>query len=95
MLLGVFVASAAIFNWNHFYQLKKAQWVESWWGRRGARYFFALVGLSLIVLGSAIAIGKMPSRSRSENHYDWRRRQKGMKTMIAAEPVGLAWCRSV
>ena len=95
MIVGAVVASAAIFNWDHFYQLKKAQWVESLWGRRGARFFFAALGLFLIVLGSAIAIGFVTNRSRFESHHDLRRRHKGVKTLTAGAPMGLALCRSI
>lgn len=55
--IGSVVMLAAVFNWQWYYDLQKARWVESFFGRKGARLVFALLGLSLIVLGSAIAIG--------------------------------------
>jgi len=73
--LGAFVASAAIFNWDWYYQLRKPQWVESLWGRTTARIIFAIVGLGLIVLGGVIAIGMLTDptkKSGSENVWQSR-----------------------
>lgn len=66
--IGLFVSSAALFNWDWYYQLHKARWIESIWGRSGARVFFGILGLGLIVLGAAIATGMLsgePERGKN------------------------------
>jgi hypothetical protein len=57
MALGGFLTAVAAFNWDWYFQLPKARWLESWCGRRGVRILFGLVGVALIVLGCAIAMG--------------------------------------
>ena len=70
--LGIFLASVAIFNWEWYYQLRKARWVESLCGRAGARVFHVLLGLALIVLGAAIATGFGLNRSTPRGQsQDW------------------------
>ena len=66
MALGAFVASAAIFNWEWYYQLRKPRWVESLWGRTAARIIFAILGLGLMVLGAVIAIGMLTEPSQTK-----------------------------
>lgn len=61
--IGLFVMSAALFNWEWYYQLHKARWIESICGRGGARVFFGVLGLALIVLGAAIATGMLSGKS--------------------------------
>lgn len=66
--IGLFVMSAALFNWEWYYQLHKARWIESICGRSGARVFFGVLGLALIVLGAAIAMGTLsgePNRCKN------------------------------
>jgi hypothetical protein len=63
--LGLFCCSAAIFNWDWYYELQKARWIQSLCGRTGARVFFGILGLGLIVLGSAIATGTFSGDSSS------------------------------
>lgn len=65
--VGLFVTSAAVFNWEWYYQLQKARWIESLCGRGGARVFFGLLGAGLIVLGLTIATGMLSGKTRSEN----------------------------
>lgn len=55
--LGLFVCSAAFFNWDWYYELQKARWIQSICGRTGARVFFGIFGIGLIVLGAIIASG--------------------------------------
>ncbi len=66
MILGSVVVSAAVFNWEWYYQLNKPRWVEEKWGRGRARVIFALIGSALIVLGGIIAIGLMSNASASK-----------------------------
>lgn len=63
--LGLFVSLSAVFNWDWYYQLHKARWIESICGRSGARVFFGVLGLVLIVLGAAIASGMLSGSSRN------------------------------
>lgn len=57
IILGGVLLAAAVFNWDWCYELHKSRWVEWLCGRLGARIFFALLGLGLIALGLAIALG--------------------------------------
>ena len=56
-ILGGGAVGAAVFNWEWFYQLKKARWLEARCGRAGARWTFASLGVFLIVLGISVASG--------------------------------------
>jgi hypothetical protein len=57
IVIGAFALVAAVLNWDWYYQLDKARWLESWCGRSGMRVFYGLLGIVLIMLGSAIAMG--------------------------------------
>ncbi|MEQ8787723.1 MAG: immunity 17 family protein [Pirellulaceae bacterium] len=61
MVLGGVCVSAAVFNWQWYYELHKSRWVESLCGRIGARVVNALIGAGLIGLGCAIAAGFGPN----------------------------------
>lgn len=63
VLLGGFALTGAVLNLDWYFRLKKAQRIEAWAGRRGARAFYAALGLSLIALGIAIACGIAPNKS--------------------------------
>jgi len=63
--LGVWAVYSAWFNTEWAYQLKKARWLEERFGRVGVRFIFALLGLALIALGAAIAMGFAPNKSQS------------------------------
>ena len=65
--LGLFTCSAAIFNWDWYYELQKARWLQALCGRNGARIFFGILGLGLIVLGSAIATGTFSGSSKGDD----------------------------
>jgi hypothetical protein len=56
-VLGAVGLAAAAGNWNWFYQLRIAQWMETNWGRGSARAYYAILGLLLIALGLAIMSG--------------------------------------
>ncbi|MDP6442563.1 MAG: Imm17 family immunity protein [Pirellulaceae bacterium] len=65
-LLGASSLLAGIMNWEWCFQLRKAQWVETRWGRKGARLFFSALGLVLILLGIAIGVsGQLRRRQES------------------------------
>ncbi len=51
---GIFCILAAIFNWNWFFENRKAYVFTKLFGRIGARVFYAILGVALIVLGFKI-----------------------------------------
>ena len=57
VLLGVVSLLVAILNLEWFFRLPKAQWIEMRWGRRRARWAFAVLGGVLVLLGMHIATG--------------------------------------
>jgi hypothetical protein len=61
--IGIFAILSAVFNWDWSYQLWKARWVETRFGRRGARIFYAILGMVMIALGIAIAAGFGPNKT--------------------------------
>lgn len=90
--LGSVVVLAAIFNWQWYYELHKARWVESVCGRQGARVIFAVLGVALIVLGGAIAVGySLVGSTRQQEPQDSRRRQRAVP--ITA-PISLSSVRT-
>lgn len=54
-VLGVMALVAAVSNRDMFYQLPKVRLIESQWGRTGARRFYAMVGVFLLLLGVLVA----------------------------------------
>ena len=60
--LGAFILTSAAVNWAWLYTLRSSRWLEARWGRRGARLFHAMLGLGLIALGVAIALGFGPNK---------------------------------
>ena len=76
--LGLAGVVAAIGNWDSYYQLDKVRWLETVWGRRVARLVYGVVGMLLIVLGVAIALGFGPNKAAASS------------TSMTAEPSGPA-----
>ena len=64
VVLGVLAVAAAAGNWDRCYQFAKIRWLESMAGRGVARAAYAAVGVALILLGVAIALGFGPNKSR-------------------------------
>ncbi len=58
--VGIFILSTSVFNWDWYYELRKAKWIESVCGRQRARVLFALLGLFLVTLGTLMAGGLLP-----------------------------------
>ncbi len=56
--VGLFLTTCAVTNWQWYYSVRTAQWLQRALGRTGARLFHALLGLGLIALGIAIALGQ-------------------------------------
>ena len=65
--VGLLALTSAIGNWDWPYRLGMARRVESRFGRRGARIFYAILGALLVALGVAIALGFGPNKSRGES----------------------------
>ena len=59
--LGSIGLAAAALNWEHFFRIAKVQWIEVRVGRSVVRVGYALIGILLIVLGAAIALGFSPN----------------------------------
>ena len=54
--LGLLALVAAIHNHDVYYQLPKMRLIESSWGRRGARVFYAVLGVLILLLAAFIAL---------------------------------------
>ena len=65
-LLGLLFVVAATGNVEWYFQLRKIHRLEDRFGRKGARFTTVVVGLGLIVLGAAIAMGVTPRFSRAK-----------------------------
>jgi len=61
--VGVFAMLSGFFNWEWSYQLHKTQWIETRLGRVGARAVYVVIGIGMIILGCAIAMGFGINRS--------------------------------
>ncbi len=65
ILGGVFIASglfsliASIKNWNFFFQGFKTRWITSIIGRNGARIFYGILGIAIIIVGLLAFIGRI------------------------------------
>ena len=55
--LGIYVMLACYFNWNHFFESRKARIFLTLFGRTGARIFYAIVGLFLFFCAYKIITG--------------------------------------
>ncbi|MCC8153756.1 MAG: immunity 17 family protein [Tannerellaceae bacterium] len=53
IMIGALAFSAAVFNFNWFFTTRQAKTFVNWLGRNGARFFYGLLGLALIVCGIA------------------------------------------
>jgi hypothetical protein len=56
---GVFSICGAVFDWDWFMNNRRAEFAVSIFGRRGARMFYAALGLAIIVLGALVASGAL------------------------------------
>ncbi len=62
--LGLAILLSSATNWQNAYRLRKTRWLEARLGRSGARVVLAVLGVALIALGVAIAMGFAPNASR-------------------------------
>ena len=65
--LGVLSVAAGASNLDVFFQLTKIKWIETCGGRALARTTYAAIGVTLIDLGIAIAMGFAPNASATSN----------------------------
>ena len=68
IVLGVLAVAAGASNRDVFFQLAKMKWIESRGGRPLARATFAFIGVTLIGLGIAIAMGFAPNASAASSY---------------------------
>ena len=54
---GLFSICGAAFDWDFFINSRKARFFVSILGRTGARIFYAILGLVIVVLGALITLG--------------------------------------
>ncbi|MHB0955555.1 MAG: Imm17 family immunity protein [Pirellulaceae bacterium] len=57
VVLGVFLITTALRNWEWWYTLHSSRWLERRLTRFGVRVLHAALGLALMVLGLAIMQG--------------------------------------
>ena len=86
-LIGGLVFSSALMNWDWFFQLRKAKFLDDRWGRTRSRLLFAGIGIGLIGLGIAIACGWGPNKKNSE-----RPRQPGRSLQILMSGLAEGRC---
>ncbi|MEM8780999.1 MAG: immunity 17 family protein [Cyanobacteria bacterium P01_G01_bin.49] len=54
---GIFALCGAILNWDWYMNHRKARFFVKIFGRTGARIFYGILGVGLIILGGLIALG--------------------------------------
>lgn len=72
LLLGLFLGSMGVFticgaacDWDWFMGSRKARFFVAMLGRNGARVFYGLLGIAIILIGLAMAVGLVsPERKR-------------------------------
>ena len=71
--LGIFSVIAAILNLDWYFQTSGAMTFVRWLGRKGARIFYALLGLGLIACGVAgpVTIRNVTNRPKVEQNCQW------------------------
>jgi hypothetical protein len=50
LFAGLFVVSASVLDWDWFFNNSKAMFFVNLWGRRGARLFYLVLGVVLLLL---------------------------------------------
>jgi hypothetical protein len=54
---GLFSICGAAFDWDFFLNSRKARLFVSMFGRNGARIFYGILGLVIVILGTLITMG--------------------------------------
>ena len=57
ILVGAILLLAALSNWSYFFKGRKAKFLTTKLGIKGARIFYAFLGSAFIVLGLLINLG--------------------------------------
>ncbi|MDJ0581218.1 immunity 17 family protein [Crocosphaera sp.] len=57
IVAGVFSLCGAILNWDWYMNHRKARFLLRMLGRGGARVFYGVLGLGLIILGGLLLFG--------------------------------------
>lgn len=57
--VGIYCLCAAVFNWNWFFNNRRARGLVNIFGRSGARIFYALLGLFFAGIGTYVMIEKL------------------------------------
>ncbi|MGK7878734.1 MAG: immunity 17 family protein [Crocosphaera sp.] len=57
IVAGVFSLCGAILNWDWYMNHRKARFLVKILGRGGARVFYGVLGLGLIILGGLLLFG--------------------------------------
>jgi hypothetical protein len=54
---GLFSICGGVFDWDFYMNNRKARFIVGIFGRSGARIFYVLLGLALVVLGALFVAG--------------------------------------
>jgi hypothetical protein len=54
---GLFSICGAVFDWDWFINSYKARFFVSIFGRNGARIFYGILGLVIVVMGTLLTLG--------------------------------------
>jgi hypothetical protein len=54
---GIFSVCGAVFDWDWFLNSRKAEFFVSMFGRSGARIFYVVLGLFLVIMGLLLTLG--------------------------------------
>ncbi|MGH7138294.1 MAG: immunity 17 family protein, partial [Pirellulales bacterium] len=61
---GIFSICGAAFNWDWFIESHKARFFVATFGRTGARIFYAILGIVIVVIGVLMALGLVSSERK-------------------------------
>ncbi len=59
LLTGLFSLIASILNWDFFFNARRSKWLVNIIGRNGARIFYGILGIVLIIVGLLSIVGKV------------------------------------
>lgn len=63
-VMGVGMLLSTLLNWDRMLEFRKVRWTQERLGRAAARLLFGVLGVALIALGVAIAMGFAPNAGR-------------------------------
>ncbi len=59
LLIGLFSFAASIFNWDFFFNARRSKWLVNIIGRNGTRFFYSILGITLMIVGLLSFVGKV------------------------------------